>query len=79
MLFTRKLFEPQPSLTDGRTRAQKRDPASPAKVYFAEADSFCQAAVHSGSTGPSKGKNLLLKLILACIKCPVLVPSSCPD
>ena len=32
LLFGRKLFEPQPSLTDGRTPIQKRDPGCPATV-----------------------------------------------
>ena len=32
LLFGRKLFEPQPSLTDGGTPIQKRDPGCPATV-----------------------------------------------
>ena len=67
MLFGRKLFEPQPSLTDGRTPIQKRDPGCPATV-FAETYSFCLTAEHSGSTEPSVAKNVSLKVILACTR-----------
>ena len=54
MLFGQKLFEPQPSLTDGRTPIQKRDPGCPAtvlcgNVLTAEVILACTRASCSGS------------------------------